>query len=240
MGEDRDDNRLTGPLDAAVHFLDRQLVAVDDRLAGKVDDLELAESADGRLAVTALLIGAPALVPRLGGGWLTERWVQLGRLHADRTTPGRVPLDKVESLTSAVNLTVHREGILDRKAGSDDDRHRHRLDDLIGMAVEDAGPRAGLRVLDVRLAAMSDPPSHELLVTHLVVGGGGLGSLLGYDRDAEQGPWLVAAVLRLWHRHSGLVAWENVRSVDWEGGRVRVDGTPPAPLTHARLHPADS
>ena len=66
--------------DAALHLLDRQLVDPDGRLVGKVDDVELAEGADGVLVPTGLMVGMAALLPRLGdrsGPWLYRHWVRL-------------------------------------------------------------------------------------------------------------------------------------------------------------------
>ncbi|RYP81583.1 hypothetical protein EKO23_23375 [Nocardioides guangzhouensis] len=76
-GDDlRDQDRLRSPLDAVLHLLDRQIVDRDERLVGKVDDVELSEEADGTLRVSGLLLGTAALLPRFGSGrsgpWLLE------------------------------------------------------------------------------------------------------------------------------------------------------------------------
>jgi hypothetical protein len=97
----------SGPhVDAALHFLDRQLIDPDGRLVGKVDDLELAQREDGRLVVTALLIGPAALGPRIGGHlgqWIVAVW---HRLRPDaRPQPGRIPVDCLLSIDSAVHVT---------------------------------------------------------------------------------------------------------------------------------------
>jgi hypothetical protein len=91
--------------DAALHLLDRQLIDSDGRLVAKVDDLEIRETDDGRLEVTALLTGPAALGPRLGGhlgAWMVSVW---SRLRSDeRPTPGRIELARVSGIDSAVHL----------------------------------------------------------------------------------------------------------------------------------------
>ena len=96
--------------DAALHLLDRQLVDPDGRLVAKVDDLELTERADGRLAVSAVLTGPGALGPRLGGR--SGHWVQAvwRRLRPDvDPAPGRIPISDVVRIDSAVHLAVRRD-----------------------------------------------------------------------------------------------------------------------------------
>lgn len=70
------ENRLIGPFDVSPHLLDRQTVDCEDRLVGKVDDVELTNVGD-RLQVTALLTGVAAVVTRLGGPRLVRRWRKL-------------------------------------------------------------------------------------------------------------------------------------------------------------------
>ena len=86
------------------------------------------------------------------------------------------------------------------------------------------GGRALGHVNDVRLATGHGirGTRAELLVEGFVVGTRHAGSLLGYDRRSEQGPWLVRRLVRWLHRHAGYVAWEAVRSVDWGERRVVV------------------
>src|SRR4051794_41868177 len=59
-------DRLSGSLDAVLHLLDRQVVDADDLMVCKVDDLELTVFDDGVLAITGLLAGSAAAVPRYG------------------------------------------------------------------------------------------------------------------------------------------------------------------------------
>jgi sporulation protein YlmC with PRC-barrel domain len=89
-----------------------------------------------------------------------------------------------------------------------------RASDLIGADVTDAaGRRLGV-VTDIRCVqdgpvrgAMSAPRVSSLLVSRRHTG-----SLLGYDRRGQQGPWLVRAVVRALHRHLLEVPWEAVES----------------------------
>jgi len=103
----------SGPeLDAQHHLLDRQILDRDGRMVGKVDDVELEQRDDGRLAVSALLSGPGALGPRLGGatGALTVRiWSRLsGRLPADVR---RIDYGDVTSIDSAVTLAATRSTV---------------------------------------------------------------------------------------------------------------------------------
>lgn len=96
-------------MDALGGLLDKQVLDRDGRMVGKVDDLELEERADGRLVVTALLLGPGALGPRIGGGSgsiLVRTWARLsghGREETDRIEYG-----DVAAVDSAVRLGVPR------------------------------------------------------------------------------------------------------------------------------------
>ncbi|MEU1840771.1 hypothetical protein [Micromonospora chersina] len=89
----------------AKQVLDRQIVDVDGRLVGRVDDIAFAVDEEGYPYVDCLLTGQGALGQRIGG--------RVGRLLvavADRFTddppvpPLRVPLDQVDRVDSAVRL----------------------------------------------------------------------------------------------------------------------------------------
>jgi sporulation protein YlmC with PRC-barrel domain len=218
-------DRLDGPwLDAALRLLDRQVVDTDGRMVCNVDDLELTENQQGALAVTGLLVGPDALVPRLSGrlgSWLREMWVALGVQYADRDVPLRLGLDLVESIGSDVRLRVHREGLLDRQPAAAPGLRHRRLDHLLGQEVRVDGRPAG-EVLDVRLEPRLAEGS--LPVRSLVVGRGRPGSLLGYDRGSVDGPWLVSAVVRALHRHTGELPIEAVDRIDWDAGAVFAHG----------------
>ena len=97
-------------VDAALELLDRQLIDSEGVAAGKVDDLELTEMADGSLVVTAILSGPGALAPRLGGR-LGAAWAAaFERLHPDTDPePARISFGVVRELEGAqVRLTISR------------------------------------------------------------------------------------------------------------------------------------
>lgn len=206
--------------DAALHLLDRQVVDVDGMAVGKVDDVELTEGPEGSLVATGLLLGLAALLPRLGdrsGDWLFLRYVRLSVAHAGRGTPGVVDLGLVEDVTSEVHLSVKRDGLVQQRAESQAAPARRRLGDLLGMPVvaDPSADTGALRVLGVRVS-----PGGR--VSTLVVGRGRPGSLLGYDRRAGQGPWLVAHAVRRLHRHSRVVHLGQDVDIDWEARQVRI------------------
>src|SRR3954451_14102429 len=151
--ERRHVDRLRGPwVRAALHLMDRQVVDTEGMMVCNVDDLEVTDG--GReLAVTGVLVGPAALVPRLSGrvgSWLQEMWIRLGVQYADRGVPMRIGLDLVEYVGSEVRIRVPREGLLDRQPAAAPGVALRRMDDLLGMAVTVAGRSVG-RVLDVRL-----------------------------------------------------------------------------------------
>lgn len=219
------DNRLDRhEFDAALHLLDRQVVDREALHVCKVDDLELSFGASGPPAVTRILAGPAALVPRLSrrsGHWLRARWLSLGVQYADRDVPLAVPLEVVRCLGAAVELSVHREGLLDRQPPPPPGVRRRRLGELLGAdVVTDHADLRG-KVLDVRL----DPRTEGWTVRQLLVGPGRPGSLLGYDRGDFTGPWMVRTVVRRLHRHLRLVDWDAVEGVDWDRRQVRISSS---------------
>jgi sporulation protein YlmC with PRC-barrel domain len=104
--------RLKRSYDAALQLLDRQVMDPDGLMVGKVDDLELVETEDGRLAVTALLCGPGALGPRLGGRpghWVVAIWRRL-RSEAEPAA-ARIPFSDVVRVTSAVHVSRKRSSL---------------------------------------------------------------------------------------------------------------------------------
>jgi sporulation protein YlmC with PRC-barrel domain len=99
--------RFRRQYDAGLHLLDRQIVDRDGAPVAKVDDLELAQRADGRIAVSALLVGPGALGPRIGGRlgrWTVAVW---RRLRPDPDpSPTRIDAALVSGTESAVHLGV--------------------------------------------------------------------------------------------------------------------------------------
>lgn len=212
---------LSGPLDAALQLLDRQIVDQHGRMAGNVDDLELTQWPDGTLAVTGLLVGAAALVKRFsfGSGHAIERgWHHLGEEQADRDVPGRIDIELVRDVSTQVELSVGHEGVVQKAGPTQGDLRRWRLSDLLGSQVE--GGERPLRVLDVRLSADGEDPGSRIRVTDLVIGRGRPGANLGYDRHPDQGPWPLNQVFRWLHRHTRVVPLAEVEDIDLDARRV--------------------
>ena len=223
--DERRENRLEGRIDGALHLLDRQLVDCDGALLGKVDDVELTQVGE-RLAITAVLTGPAALLARLGGrtgGALVRKWAELKPAEPHRTRPWRIGMEDVERLDSALHLSVRRDGVLRR------DHEGHRLSRLTGMAVRGPeGERIG-RVLDARFEPGADG---SLVLCSLIVGPGRPGSLLGYDRRGDQGPWLVRTVVRRLHRHTVIVGAEAAE-ISWAESTIRLRERPSEAPDHA-------
>ena len=97
-----------------------------------------------------------------------------------------------------------------------------RLVHIIGMEVRSTdGARLG-QVNDLRLAPGQRVTGviSELVVAGLVVARRHTGSMLGYDRRARQGPWLVRRLVRALHRHTGYLAIDRISNIDWDAGVV--------------------
>ena len=95
-------------LDLHLHLLDRQVVAADGQLAGKVDDLELQLDETGRPYVTAILVGPRALGGRLGGRlgrWITAIACRL----SDNDQIPTIDFALVTDIGSAVKVARTRE-----------------------------------------------------------------------------------------------------------------------------------
>jgi hypothetical protein len=103
-----------------------------------------------------------------------------------------------------------------------------RVTDLLGMGIVFPDGREGDQVIDVRLSPGSRVPGvhAELEVSGFLVGRMRPGTLFGYDRHPDQGPWMVRTLVRRLHRHTRYVDWADVASVDWDAHllRLRVDG----------------
>jgi sporulation protein YlmC with PRC-barrel domain len=219
------ENRLSGSIDGVLHLLDRQLLDCDGAFLGKVDDVELTPDETGRLVITALLTGPAALLDRFGGRLgrvLVERWGQMRVSEPSRTRPWRIDIVDVDRLDSAVHLRVRRDGVLRR------DREEYRFGRLTGMdVIGPAGTRVG-RVLDARFEPRA---TGRLALASLIVGHGRPGSLLGYDRRGERGPWLVRTAVLWMHRHSAIVGAEDT-DISWDDGEVRLARAPEQPVGH--------
>lgn len=225
-------NRLDGQLDAVLHLMDRQVVDVDNLMVCKVDDLELLEHDDGMLAVTGLLAGPNAWLPRFGGrlgDTLRTEWRRLGLEQAGRELPWRIGVADIARLGSGVELRRTRENVLGRQSDEPPAPgvRRHRMNDFLETTVVDRDGTVLGQVLDVRVRPEPGERAH-LPVVGLVVGRGRPGSLLGYDRRRDMGPWAVRRLVRRIHRHSGYLSWADVTDVDWDARRVTAARTPGA------------
>jgi sporulation protein YlmC with PRC-barrel domain len=206
-------NKLDHELDGALHLLDRQLLDADGEMLGKVDDVELTQTDEG-LTITALLTGPIALLHRLGGRLgdeLATKYVQLRPAEPHRSRPWRVPMDRVDRLDSAVHLKVPRDDVLQH------DIEALRLGRLTAMDVITADGLDLGSVLDARFR----PARGGLVLTELLVGPGRPGSLLGYDRHQDQGPWLIRALVRWTHRHTRRVPISQAQIL-WNRETVRL------------------
>ena len=208
--------RFEGELDLALHLLDRQVQDAEGALVAKVDDIELTRTEDGTLVVSGLLLGANALLPRL---WRRghELWVAAAPQRPGHHVPDRIDLALVDRLDSGVRLRTKRAGAAPPAPALRPDRVR--LGQLLGAPVTYEGAADG-RVIDVRARPV---PGRGLVVSELVVGRGGPGSMLGYDRRAGRGPAAVAAVVRLLHRGSWVVDVDQC-ALDWTVGAVAAHG----------------
>jgi sporulation protein YlmC with PRC-barrel domain len=223
-------------VDAQLLLLDRQITDVEGRMVAKVDDVELIESPDGTLAVSGLLCGPAALLPRLGGrfGPAVHRfWIALGRQQADREKPHWIDLADVAELGSEVKLRIGRDGLLVTQPLDDDRGTRRRLGDLLGMRVYDgSGNRIG-HVLDAQFDRAGIEQGTRSELVSIVVGKGRPGSRFGYDRRPEMGPYLLSRMIHAMQGRRGVVAARNLRSIDWELGQLEVSADP-RPLPGAR------
>ena len=91
-----------------------------------------------------------------------------------------------------------------------------RASDLLHRPVRDAAGRVVGVVTDLRCVqdgplrgSMAAPRVHWLLVSPRRTG-----SLLGYDRRDQQGPWLIRAIVRRLHRRMRVIPWDDVRLSD--------------------------
>jgi len=95
-----------------LQLFDRQILDPDGRMVAKVDDVEVEERPDGRLAVTALLTGPGALGPRLGGalGGISSRaWARLTGKDSSDSNP--IDYSLVADIGSAITLSVSRAAV---------------------------------------------------------------------------------------------------------------------------------
>jgi hypothetical protein len=105
-------------------------------------------------------------------------------------------------------------------------RGGHLMSDLLGARVRDAGGADLGIVLDLCTEA-PHAGRHRvgaLPLRAVLYGRRRLGADMGYATQRDQGPWIVAAPLRAWHRADRVVLFDHVR-IDWEGRIVEVTRT---------------
>lgn len=94
---------------ATLSLLDRQLVDREGAMAGKVDDVELAETPEGTLVVTGLRAGPGALARRVGarvlGDWLDRAHRGVDGDDRDHTF---IPLARVADIGAHITLSLDR------------------------------------------------------------------------------------------------------------------------------------
>lgn len=99
---------------AVLELLDRQLIARDGRLAGKVDDVEfdLSDDPDALPHVTGLLSGMGALANHIGGSIGHALAAAERRLSADRDRhPSRVDIALVTDIASGIEVDADRDDL---------------------------------------------------------------------------------------------------------------------------------
>jgi sporulation protein YlmC with PRC-barrel domain len=100
-------------VDAGLELLDRQMIDINGRMAGNVDDLELTFPPDGGApSVTAILAGPGALARRIGG----RIGDAIARIHerlqeSGIEGPARISFGAVTSVKSDVRLAVSRQDL---------------------------------------------------------------------------------------------------------------------------------
>lgn len=98
--------------DAALQLLDRQIIASDTRMVGKVDDVTIEQQPDGTWQLTELLVGPGALGPRTGGRIGFYAKAVWERLSGSRTgEPDRIPIEDVAHIDNAVHLKIPRPDV---------------------------------------------------------------------------------------------------------------------------------
>jgi sporulation protein YlmC with PRC-barrel domain len=223
-------------VDGLLLLLDRQITDVERRMVAKVDDVELTEAPDGSLAITGLLCGPQALLPRLGGRFgnaLHRYWIDLGRQHLHRDRPQWIDLADVAELGSEVQLRVGRDALLRPQPDDSAEGIRRRLGDLIDMRVfDDTGQRLG-SVLDAQFDRAGIEQGTRSDLVSIIVGKGRPGARFGYDRRPDMGPYLLSRAIHALQGRRGVVDASGIRSIDWELGQVQLSA-PLRPLSGAR------
>jgi sporulation protein YlmC with PRC-barrel domain len=94
-------------MNVGLELLDRQIVDLNGRMAGKVDDLELSPTDDGPPGIIAILAGPGALARRLGRGpgrWIAAAHDRLQDRHLEG--PARISFGIVTEVAQHVRVAV--------------------------------------------------------------------------------------------------------------------------------------
>jgi sporulation protein YlmC with PRC-barrel domain len=91
-----------------------------------------------------------------------------------------------------------------------------RASDLLGSRVVDGRGQILGRVIDLR--SVQNGPLRGVMcaprIESLIVSPRRVGSMLGYQRHEQQGPWAIRAIVRGVHRHRIIVPWASVDTYD--------------------------
>ena len=108
------------------------------------------------------------------------------------------------------------------------------LSTLLGRPVVDGSDHEMGRVCELYCQARPlDGPQSPMRVTHLEYGRHQRGSELGYTSDPEQGPWVLAQILRGWQRHNRVVPVTSIERLSDPEGPLVVRDTSSLPHPHA-------
>jgi sporulation protein YlmC with PRC-barrel domain len=161
---------------------------------------------------------------QVAGALQLERWLRhyvVARIPGATGGEDRLSGEPLPTGTTIVPSAVLAEGA-------------HRCSDLLGATVRDGDGRELGWVYDLSV----ESPRHgrtrvgSLAVTSLLCGRRRLGAEMGYRTDPNQGPWIIAAPLRAYHREDRVIPIDRVERVDWAARTVQVG--PGSPLRHPR------
>lgn len=143
-----------------------------------------------------------------------ERWLR-------RNLIGRIPGAKGDGdrFDDDADRARPRHGPIPER-GSDGERHR--LTELLAMAVIDEGHESGQHVTDVvaRTTYVGTGPHLE----RVLVGPRLVGSSLGYSSDEQEGPWVIHRIVDLVHREAHWHDISDLAAISWSQGWVRLRG----------------
>jgi hypothetical protein len=98
-----------------------------------------------------------------------------------------------------------------------------RASELLGTRVitADGRPIGFVTGLRCTLDGPSDGPLAAPRLRTLVVTPRRVAASLGYQQNRQHGPWLVHQVVRLLHRHTRMVEWDDVATIGAAEIRLR-------------------